>query len=108
MALGKGLKDWLIQRFTAVFLGGYTIYLLIYLINNPGLSFQDWSHCFSSPLAQIATFIALVCVSLHAWIGIWTVATDYIKPAMLRWAFLGVVMTFLMGYFAWGIRILWG
>lgn len=108
MASGTGIRDWLIQRVTAVVLGVYTVVLLFYIINTPDLTFATWSECFSHPLMQVATFLALVSLMLHAWVGIWTVATDYIKCAAIRWAFLGAVLVGLLGYFAWGIIILWG
>lgn len=108
MASGAGLRDWLVQRLTAVVLGVYTVALLFYVINTPNMTYAQWSTCLTSPFMQVATFLALLSLMLHAWVGIWTVATDYLKGMLLRWTFLGVVIVLLMGYFAWGIKILWG
>lgn len=108
MSSGTGLRDWLVQRVTALFLGVYFVYLFLYIVTTSDLTFEQWATCFKTPFAQISTFVALVCVALHAWIGIWTVATDYLKSTTIRLAFLGGVVILLIGYFAWGIKILWG
>ena len=43
-----------------------------------------WHALFHCAWFQIASLVALFTVSLHAWIGIWTVTTDYIKCTALR------------------------
>jgi succinate dehydrogenase / fumarate reductase membrane anchor subunit len=52
--------------------------------------------------------LALASVMIHAWIGMWQVLTDYIKPTLLRGVLqLGVIVV-LIGYFLSGFFILWG
>lgn len=105
---GNGLKDWLIQRVSAVYFMVYSLFLLIYLILHPHLSFQEWSALFHQLSFKIATLLAVLAVSLHAWVGIWTVITDYVKCSMQRLAIELLVLTWLLAQFIWCIMIVWG
>ena len=105
---GNGLKDWLIQRITAVIFALYTIYLAVFLLRHPELGYTEWSALFHTPWFAIATVLAFLAVSLHAWIGIWTVTTDYIKPTGLRILTQTLVAGWLFAQFTWVITIIWG
>ena len=111
----SGLYDWVVQRITAVILGVYFVGLFGYLIMNPDLSFQQWQALFSSTWMRIASLMALLSLCAHAWVGLWTVSTDYLttyligsKATVLRllWQSGSVVLMFI--YLVWGIQILWG
>ena len=108
MSQGMGLRDWLIQRFTAIFLGFYSVYLLVFLFQHPDLNYNDWRALFSSYWMQIASLFALVSIGLHAWIGLWTVLTDYVKSTFWRYVLQAAILFALFGYVVWGIMILWG
>lgn len=105
---GNGLKDWLIQRVTAVYLAIYAIFLLGYLLINPALYYAQWHDLFHLIWFQIATVLALTTILLHAWIGLWTVTTDYIKCTAIRLSVQMVIIAWLLGQFIWGLMILWG
>lgn len=105
---GNGLKDWLIQRVTSVYFAVYALFLLIFLVSHPHLQFDVWSALFQAVWFKIATIIALIALSLHAWIGIWTVTTDYLKCTMLRLAVQMGVLAWLMSQFIWVLIIMWG
>lgn len=105
---GNGLKDWLIQRVTAVYFAVYSIFLLFFLMAHPDLGFEQWQALFANMLFQIATAIALLALTLHAWIGIWTVTTDYMKCTVIRLSVQLLVALWLLSQFIWGLMIVWG
>ncbi|WP_298626450.1 succinate dehydrogenase, hydrophobic membrane anchor protein [uncultured Legionella sp.] len=105
---GNGLKDWLIQRVTAVYFAVYSIFLLGFLIVHPDLNFEQWQLLFTNPIFQIATAVGLLALTLHAWIGIWTVTTDYMKCTALRLSVQLIVALWLLSQFIWGLMIVWG
>lgn len=105
---GNGLKDWLLQRISAVYLAVYFITLFFYLLMHHPLSFTVWQTVFHTPWVQIATGIAMLFVSLHAWIGIWTVTTDYLKCTVLRLSVQTVVGIYLFSQLVWCFMIVWG
>lgn len=104
---GTGSRDWLIQRFSAVFLAIYTLFLMIFLIAHRELSYETWIGLFSNLWMQIATLFALLCLVLHSWIGLWTILTDYVKPVFLRYVLQGIILFLLFSYGVWGVMILW-
>lgn len=105
---GNGLKDWLIQRVTAVYFAAYVIFLFVFFLSHPDLNFEQWHALFANILVQIATAIALFALSLHAWIGIWTVTTDYMKCTAIRLSVQLLVVLWLFSQFIWGLMIVWG
>jgi len=105
---GNGLKDWLIQRVTALFLAVYTLFLAGFICRHPKLGFDQWHALFHCAWFQVASIIAIIALSLHAWIGVWTVTTDYIKCTVLRISVQMLVMAWLLGQFLWVCKIVWG
>lgn len=104
----SGLRDWLVQRVTALVVGLYSIFILTYLLLHPQLEYAGWQQLFSHPIIKIGTLLTLLCIVAHAWIGMWTVFTDYIKPRSLRLIVICLMALLLLGYLVWGIQIIWG
>lgn len=105
---GNGLKDWLIQRVTAIYLAVYTFFMLGFWWLHPELVYPEWYALFHNAWFQIATVLALFMLVLHAWIGVWTVTTDYIKCTLVRLPVQFLVAFFLLGQLFWGFMIVWG
>ena len=104
----SGLRDWFVQRVTAVILALYTIFLVVFaIIHQPHLSFSTWHTLFQSFWMKLATLLAVLSLAMHAWVGIWTILTDYVKPAKLRGLIQFLVILALFGYVIWAIQILW-
>jgi len=103
-----GLRDWAIQRLSAVYMAFYVVLMFAYLACHPHLTYDVWKHLFTVFWAQIGTLIFLVCLLWHAWIGIWTIFTDYVKSPSLRLFLQSIVLLALLVYFFWGVQIVWG
>ena len=111
----SGLYDWVVQRVSAVILLFYILYLTYVFISQPDMQFQDWQAIFANSSVRIFSLIALLSLCAHAWIGMWTIATDYLTPRMLgasgnkvRFLFELLCLIVLFIYLIWGIKILWG
>jgi succinate dehydrogenase / fumarate reductase membrane anchor subunit len=103
----QGLRDWVIQRVSAIFMAIYSIGLIGYLICHPGLSFAEWHNLFSHQWMKIITILFILAIMWHAWIGIWTIFTDYVKPYVLRSILNLLILLTLVASFIWGVLILW-
>ena len=79
----SGLYDWMAQRVSAVVLAAYFIFLIGYLVANPGIGYAQWHELFASNWMRIFSLLALVALGAHAWVGMWTIATDYLTPMAL-------------------------
>jgi succinate dehydrogenase / fumarate reductase membrane anchor subunit len=105
--MGIGLRDWLAQRFSSLIIGAYFVVLLGFFITHKPLDFNILRNFFSTLWVQIFTLVALLSFVLHAWVGIWTVITDYINFPVARLYIQGIVILALIIYFLWGVEILW-
>jgi len=103
----QGLRDWIIQRVSAIIMAFYSIALIFYLICHPHLSYIEWHDLFSETWMKVASLLFLVALLYHAWIGIWTVFTDYVKPYVVRCILNFLVLFMLAACFFWGLLILW-
>ncbi|WP_110947224.1 succinate dehydrogenase, hydrophobic membrane anchor protein [Pseudomonas bohemica] len=111
----SGLYDWMAQRVSAVVLAAYFIFLIGYLIAHPGIDYATWHALFSHNGMRIFSLLALVALAAHAWVGMWTIATDYLTPMgfgksalAVRFLFQAVCGIAMFAYFVWGVQILWG
>lgn len=105
---GNGLKDWFIQRVTAVYFAAYALFLLGFLLLNPHVEYKQWIALFHCLGFKIATIFVMFAFLLHAWIGLWTVTTDYLKCTVLRLSVQLMVVLLLLGQLVWGLMIVWG
>ena len=114
-SLGKnGLSDWMVQRVSAVILGVYFICVMSFMIANPDLSFAEWKAYMGSAYMKIFTFLALISLAGHAWVGMWTVSTDYLTERQLGSIATPLRIVFQLGtiliavvYVLWGSMIIW-
>lgn len=104
---GKGLRDWFVQRVSAILIGAYVLFLLAYLLVHPQLDYLQWNALFHSDIMRLLSFLVLLSLLAHAWIGIWTISTDYIKLSSVRIVFQVVVILALLACVVWGVLILW-
>jgi succinate dehydrogenase / fumarate reductase, membrane anchor subunit len=115
-SLGRsGLSDWVIQRVTAVVLLAYTLFISGVLLFGPELNYAEWKALFDMTWVRVFSLAALISTAMHAWIGLWSVSTDYLterlmgpKGNVLRLLFQAFVAIALFTYVVWGIQILWG
>jgi len=103
-----GLRDWLIQRITAVVMAVYCAVLAGYLLLGPQLDYDYWTSLYSSNVVRTFTLLFLFSLFYHAWIGIRDIVMDYIKPASVRLLIHVLVILALLVYSIWSVQILWG
>ena len=103
-----GLRDWLSQRVTAVVMTLYTALLLGIVLWHGGLDHATWKGLFASNAFRMATFLFMVSLFVHAWVGVRNILMDYAKPAGVRLALEVIVICALIAYAGWTIQVLWG
>jgi succinate dehydrogenase / fumarate reductase, membrane anchor subunit len=103
-----GLRDWLIQRVTAVVMVVYCAALAVYLLMQPHLDYDVWTALFSSLPVRTFTLLFLLSLFYHAWIGIRDIVMDYVKLASVRLVIHVLVILALLLYVIWSVQILWG
>ena len=100
-----GLRDWMLQRFSAIVLLVYSLMMVVFFALNPSISYSVWSEFFDNNLVKLLSFLTILALSIHAWVGLWTVFTDYVKLSWLRLLLQGLVIVALLSLIAWSYPI---
>lgn len=103
-----GLRDWLIQRVTAVVMALGSLAMGCYLLLHPHPGYDRWIALFSSQSVRAFALLFLFSLFYHAWIGIRDIVMDYVKPAGVRLVIHVLVVLALLLYAIWSVQILWG
>ncbi|MBT7335466.1 MAG: succinate dehydrogenase, hydrophobic membrane anchor protein [Gammaproteobacteria bacterium] len=109
----SGLADFVLQRLTAVVLAAYTVCILAFFIGEP-VTYVGLTEFFWSLPMQIFSTLATLSITAHAWIGMWTIGTDYLRPAhvggnatSLRFVYQIGCLLALFVYLAWSLGLIW-
>lgn len=102
-----GLRDWLSQRVTAVLMGLFTIVLLVQVLMPGELGYDRWSGIFSHQWMKVLTFVVIISLLYHVWVGIRDVWMDYVKPVGLRLGLQVATIAWLVGCAGWAVQVLW-
>ena len=87
----KGSFIWYTQRYTSLIILSYLIYIFSFIFNNQDINFFSWSDFFLSFQVRFLSSIVFLVIVLHAFIGLWTVGTDYLTKRTL--GFLNVSLS---------------
>jgi len=107
-----GVKDWVLQRVTAVILVIYTLVLGIGALITPEFTYENWVRLFnfevlSFPLGKLLAMLAFLSLAYHAWIGVRDIWMDYVKPTGIRLALEVLTVLWLVGSVVYAAQILW-
>jgi succinate dehydrogenase / fumarate reductase membrane anchor subunit len=102
-----GLRGWLVQRFSAVFMALYLVLFLVAMVAVRPAGFEAWQALMSQGWMRVATLLFFASLILHAWVGMRDILMDYIKPTGLRLGLEVGVILVLAVYAAWTAQILW-
>jgi succinate dehydrogenase membrane anchor subunit len=103
-----GLTDWLIQRLTAVVMVAYTALVLGIALWTGGIDYPRWQQLFAHGGFKLASFLFMVALLYHAWIGMRDIYMDYLKPVAVRLTLEALTVVVLVGYLGWTLQLLWG
>ena len=102
----QGLRAWLLQRFTALYLAAYLLVMAGSLLAIGSPTYSQWRELFQLPLASVATAIFAIAVFLHAWVGVRDVLIDYVHAVWLRLSLLALTALVLLASLLWVVRAL--
>lgn len=102
----SGLRAWLFQRITGIFLAFYFIYLVAWFIYFPPADHSAWLTWVSHPLNSVGLLLFTTSLLLHAWVGIRDVLIDYVPSFALRLILLSLFGFLLTACGLWAMRII--
>jgi succinate dehydrogenase / fumarate reductase membrane anchor subunit len=85
-----------------------------FFLANPELTHAALLAYFSSTPMLLFSTLAVLSTAAHAWIGMWTIGTDYIRPhyfgshaTAFRLFYQSGVIGLLFIYVAWALQLFW-
>ena len=102
----SGLKAWVLQRATAIYIALFALYLLLVMLFSAPEGYAAWRDWFADPLMGIATLVFVLAILLHAWVGIRDVVIDYVWNTPARVTLLALVGLTLVACGLWASQSL--
>jgi len=102
----QGLRAWLLQRFTAIYLALYLVSVLSYGAVRDSFSYSEWRSWLGAPGIGVATALFALAILLHVWVGIRDVLIDYIHAVWLRLLLMAATALVLLTSLLWIVRAL--
>ena len=102
----QGMRAWLLQRLSSVYIALFLVFALSFFWHNGGLGFVVWKNFMAMPMMAIATLLFFLFILVHAWVGIRDVLVDYVHFAVLRVSILVVLGVYLLTMGIWVMMIL--
>lgn len=102
----SGLRAWLFQRLSAVYMLVFIPSVLLHFLFDPPHSYEVWRGWVSSPAITVTIALFFVALLAHAWVGIRDVLMDYVPATVLRVGSLALLTAALLATAAWVVTIL--
>lgn len=102
-----GLRDWLSQRVTAALMALFIVLLLLQLAFGGPLGYDRWAGIFAQQWMKVLTFVTIVSLGWHAWVGVRDIFMDYVKSTAVRLVLHVAAIVWLVGCIGWAVQVLW-
>lgn len=102
-----GLRDWLSQRVTAALMALFTVALLVQVLLPGEMGYDRWAGIFSRQWMKVLTFVVIVAMLMHVWVGVRDIWMDYVKPVAVRLVLQVFALVWLVGCAGWAVQVLW-
>ena len=104
----QGMRAWLLQRLTAVYIAVFMLTMLGWVISAAPLSFAQWHSLLTQPWMLIALIIFYLSLFVHAWVGVRDILVDYVNHGGVRLSLLVALALSLNGMALWLLLIVIG
>lgn len=102
----RGVAGFLVQRVSSLYLAGFVIYFVGYLLLRPVKDYAAWNSYFSSGAVRLAWAIFFASLLAHVWLGLRSIYMDYLHPTWLRFTVSLATAFVLMALAFWAAHLL--
>lgn len=103
-----GVRDWLSQRVTAALMALFTLIVLGQIMLNKGaMGYEKWAGIFASQWMKTLTFVVIIAMLYHVWVGMRDIWMDYVQPVGIRLLMQVFTIVWLVACAGWAIQVLW-
>ena len=102
-----GSRDWLSQRVTALLMALFTLVLVVQVLMPGQMGYYKWAGIFSAQWMKVFTFVVILALAWHAWVGMRDIWMDYVKPMGIRLGLQVFTIVWLLGCAGWAVQVIW-
>jgi succinate dehydrogenase / fumarate reductase, membrane anchor subunit len=102
-----GMRDWLSQRVTATLMALFTIAVIVQVLLPGEMGYDKWAGMFSRQWMKVLSFVVIVSLLIHVWVGMRDIWMDYVKPVAVRLVLQVFTLVWLVGCAGWAVQVLW-
>jgi succinate dehydrogenase / fumarate reductase, membrane anchor subunit len=102
-----GMRDWLSQRVTATLMALFTLAVIVQVLLPGEMGYDKWAAMFSQQWMKALTFVVIVSLLIHVWVGMRDIWMDYVKPVAVRLVLQVATIVWLVGCAGWAVQVLW-
>ncbi|WKB52552.1 succinate dehydrogenase, hydrophobic membrane anchor protein [Eleftheria terrae] len=114
-----GLGDWLAQRVTGLLMALFTVAIIVQVLvpwhkKSPDgtreieiVGYDKWAGIFSQQWMKVLTFVLIISLAYHAWVGMRDIWMDYVKSVGMKLALQVATIVWLVGCAGWAVQVLW-
>lgn len=103
----RGLDMWLMQRASAVYMVLFIPVFLALAAGNTPLDYTSWRGLFAPMAMKVAVLLFVLCLLVHAWIGLREILIDYVHILIPRLTLYFVFWAVYTACLVWTVDILW-
>ena len=103
----RGLDMWLMQRASAIYMALFIPLFIILAMCAGPLDYPAWRGLFMPMYMKVGVLIFVLCLLVHAWIGLREIFIDYVHFLFLRLALYFAFWTVYAACLVWTVDILW-
>ena len=100
----SGLKAWVVQRATAIYLALFGIYLMLYFAFDAPADHAALVSWATTPWVAVALMVFIPVTLAHAWVGMRDIFMDYVKPIGLRVSALTLMAFVFLASGLWAVQ----
>ena len=103
----SGLRAWLVQRLSALYLLGFLVFLLATMSTADATwTYASWRAWALGNAVATGILLFFAALLVHVWVGLRDVILDYVHPLALRMGALGCLAVGEIAVAAWVLIIL--
>lgn len=102
----QGLRAWLLQRLTAVYIAAYLLIVILLVYLRAPLDYRQWNAWLGQPLMGAASALFAFALLLHVWVGVRDILIDYVHAVWFRLLLMSLCGLVLLASLIWTIRAL--
>lgn len=102
-----GLRGWLAQRITSLLMALLTLIIVVQVLLPGEMGYDKWAGIFAPQWMKALTFVSIVAMLLHTWVGMRDILMDYVGSFGVRLGLQIATIVWLVACGGWAVQVLW-